>query len=746
MKKTMLFFAGIITLFSANAQSVNWKASKAAEESEINKIADKTYISTSWLGKTPYLYYKDKTSKKSLFYLVDARTGKKEPMFNNLDRVVENYRKLTNDTAAKIDDMHFYGITMKKGDSRHLYWQNKGKRIIIDRLNNNVSLDKSVEKKENISRHNQKPTSVSADSAYTMLGDRFNLYVRDNRTGKITRITTDGVENNSYCYRSSKDTITERQPEGRWYGHSFMTFVYDDTKVQNLNIINALAKPYPKLIQKKMPLPNGDGIRGFRLHWYNADTQQGKELPINKWSGQFTEQAWVDGAKDYYFMRRTRDLDTLELCKVNPVNGEITTIITEVCKPHQNQSLFNYRIIEKGEKIIWWSERTGRGNYYLYNGNGKLLARMTQGKNLVAGRIEHIDTLGKNIVFLGYGQENMDPYYVNYYRATFAGKQTLLTHGNGTHELSFSPTREYAVDNYSRMDLPTVYQTVDMRHPEKAHEFARRSIEVMKEAGWHAPTLIKIKAADEKTDLYGVMYTPKNLDPNKKYPVISNVYPGPQDDQIPRAFTIDDNSNQSLAELGFIVINVGPRGSSPLRGRDFYCYGYGNLRDYPLADDKHTIETLAKKYPFIDLDRVGIYGHSGGGFMTVTAMCTYPDFYKVGFAASGNYDNNIYIQWWGETFQGLTEVGKIPTTMELAKNLKGKLMLVSGDVDDNVPFSCTLRMAKALQDNNKRFDMMVLPGKDHGVWCPYYDNLVRYYFLENLVNPTARDIDIVNHK
>ena len=169
MKKTMLFLAGIITMLSANAQSVNWKASKAAEESEINKIADKTYISTSWLGKTPYLYYKDKTSKKSLFYLVDARTGKKEPMFNNLDRVVENYRKLTNDTAAKTDDMHFYGITMKKGDSRHLYWQTKGKRIIIDRLNNNVSLDKSVEKKENISRHNQKPTSVSADSVYTML-------------------------------------------------------------------------------------------------------------------------------------------------------------------------------------------------------------------------------------------------------------------------------------------------------------------------------------------------------------------------------------------------------------------------------------------------------------------------------------------------------------------------------------------------------------------------------------------------
>ena len=193
-----------------------------------------------------------------------------------------------------------------------------------------------------------------------------------------------------------------------------------------------------------------------------------------------------------------------------------------------------------------------------------------------------------------------------------------------------------------------------------------------------------------------------------------------------------------------------------MRGHDFYNFGYGNLRDYPLADDKSVIEQLAEKYPFIDLNRVGIYGHSGGAFQTVAAILTYPDFYKVAVAASVNHDNNIYIQWWGEAFHGLTEKTdpktgktvfstKIPTNMELAKNLKGHLMLITGDVDKNVPPSSTYRLADALIKANKRFDMFILPGKDHGVMCPYYQNLIRYYFVENLIQPVKQHIDIINH-
>ncbi len=270
------------------------------------------------------------------------------------------------------------------------------------------------------------------------------------------------------------------------------------------------------------------------------------------------------------------------------------------------------------------------------------------------------------------------------------------------------------------------------------------------------PKKIKLKAADGVTDLYGVMYSPFDLDTTKKYPIISNVYPGPQEDLVPTSFSLDDNSNSSLAQLGFIVINVGHRGSSPYRKKSYHNFGYGNFRDYALADDKFIIEKLADSLKYIDINKVGIYGHSGGGFMSTAAILTYPDFYKVAVSASGNHDNNIYTKWWVETHSGVdmkTNINgndtsyvfstKIQTNMELAKNLKGKLLLISGDVDPNVHMANTLRMAQALIDNNKRFDLFIMPGKDHGLGSEYYINLIRRYFLENLKNKTSNYIEMI---
>ena len=247
------------------------------------------------------------------------------------------------------------------------------------------------------------------------------------------------------------------------------------------------------------------------------------------------------------------------------------------------------------------------------------------------------------------------------------------------------------------------------------------------------------------------------MDSTRKYPIIINVYPGPQENFVPQSFTLDDNGNESLAQLGFIVINVGFRGSCFTRGRNYHCFGYGNLRDYALADCKFVIEQLANRYSFIDLDRVGIYGHSGGGFMAAASILTYPDFYKVAVAASGNHDNNIYTKWWGETYHGVKmhekKVGKqdsvmysfeskIPTTIELAKNLKGKLLLITGDMDINVHMAHTIRLANALMQANKRFDLMLIPGADHGLGSPYYVNLIRYYFIENLLGQRLDNVDM----
>ena len=596
-------------------------------------------------------------------------------------------------------------------------------------------------------------SSHTADSAFTMLGDRYNLHVRDNRSGEVRQLTFDGREYASYCGRHAKDTLYERNAAGFWKGHSYFCMVYDDTDVEYLNLVHQMDKPV-RLEQKKMPLPNGNGIRRYRLYWYNADTGEGRPLDIAPNRDYFIQMDYDKQGVDQYFLRRSRSVDTLELCRINPQTGDVNVVISEVCRPHVNVNMFRFHLLDRGRQVLWWSDRTGRGNYYLYDGQtGKLLNRVTQGDRLVAGRIEKIDTLNRTIIFLGHGQEGGDPHYTYYYKVKLNGKgQQLLSYGNGEHLLQFSNDGHYAIDQYSRMDMPPVYNVVDINSPKNHHEFFRSNEADYLKAGWVKPTLVHVKAADEQTDLYGVMYLPSwytlssLLSPlsSQKLPIITNVYPGPQDDQIPRAFTVDENGNQSLAELGFVVINVQPRGSSPLRDKDFYCYGYGNLRDYPVADDRHTIETLARQYSFIDTTRVGIYGHSGGGFETVTAMLTYPDFYKVGVAASGNYDNNTYIQWWAETYHGYGR--EIPTAMELAGNLKGRLLLMTGEVDENVPVASTVRMADALQRAGKRFDMMLFPEQGHGLYGGFYQNAIRYYFMEHLKEPKPFDVNILKHQ
>lgn len=758
----LILFTRVEVLADIPHMSANWvKAEKMSGDSLSGLIKGQS-LYPSWIDSTSCFYYSTRADGSNRYWLVDASTGHKTPIIKDVRRFIRDYAKIMGDTLDQVD-FTVYGIDFDKGNTRSFHIDRKGKKIVYDIASGRMREIKK--KKEPESRPSGRRTgwpksSTTTDSAFTMLGCGYDLYLRDNRSGKVTRLTDDGKQDCAHTYRLTTDTV-DGGATGNWHGHNYMQVIYDNSGIEEMGFIESLTEGRPKVNTFKMPMPGDSGIRRYSIYWYDADKDEGRYLPIDKYPDQTVELGYDNNGDYIYFTRRSRKADHIDLCRINLKDGEVTEIISEECKPHINLTLFNYRLINGGKNILWWSERTGRGNYYLYDSEGGLLNRVTSGDNLVAGRVERIDSAGKYMIFAGYGgEEGIDPYYRHYYKVNLDGSgQRLLTPGNGNHTLDFPRGRDcgWAIDRYSRIDLPTVMQTVSLDNPGVTHTIDSVNVNALKAAGWKAPEIFSVKAADGVTDLYGIMYKPSDFDPAHKYPIITNVYPGPQDDQIAREFTIDDNGNQSLAELGFIVITAPSRGSSPLRGRDFYTYGYGNMRDYPLADDKNTIETLAASRPYIDLDRVGIYGHSGGAFQTVAAMLTYPDFYKVGVAASGNHDNNIYIQWWGEAFHGLTETtdsvtGKttfsssIPTNMELAPNLRGRLMLITGDVDKNVPPSNTYRMADALIKAGKRFDMMVLPGKDHGVMCPYYQNLIRYYFVDNLLSPSAYHIDIINHK
>ena len=639
MKRLVIAFLSGLFFISALAQDANWtKAERFSADSLEQYIKGKS-LYPNWIKGSHYFTYDVRRESGHQYYLVNAKNGKKRNLIKDNERFVLQYARITGDTLdAK--NIRLYGFRFENNDFSRFHLDKRGKSMVYNMNDGQLSEVPLIKKR--IERPDYKQSCHSADSLYSMLGCGYDLFVRDNRSGRVKRITFDGKEDAAYTYRNSKDTLSANS-RGFWLGHRYIYMMQDMSEVKEVSLIHSLGHSRPVTNTFKMPMPGDAGVRQYRIYWYDADHGEGRLLPIEKYPDQLVAMDFFRSSTALYITRRSRKADKVDLCRINVEDGTVTELISEEYIPHINLTLFNYKILEQGKYFIWWSERTGKGNYYLYNANGELLNRITTGENLVAGSIASVDTLRKEIIFAGYGnEENINPYYTFFYKARLDGKkQVLLTPGNGNHELSLSKDKKYAIDKYSRMDLLPVMSVLSIENPEKNYKVEQMDGSDLQQAGWQPPTLLKVKAADGKTDLYGLMYLPSNLDESRKYPIISNVYPGPQDDQLPQSFVLDDNGNQSLAELGFIVLNVAPRGSSPLRGHDFYCFSYGNLRDYPLADDKYVIEQLARKYPYIDLDRVGIYGHSGGAFQTVAAILTYPDFYKVAVAASGNHDNNI---------------------------------------------------------------------------------------------------------
>jgi len=380
------------------------------------------------------------------------------------------------------------------------------------------------------------------------------------------------------------------------------------------------------------------------------------------------------------------------------------------------------RLVENGKEMLWWSERDGWGHFYLYDGQGKLKNQVTAGE-YVTDQIASVDEKTRTLYFTANGREaGEDPYYTHLYRVGLDGNGLkLLTPGNFTHAVNWPDSGKYFVDTFSRVDTAPKSTLLDGQGTTLS-ELETTDVSQLIAAGFKYPETFKVKADDGVTDLYGVIYKPFDFDASRKYPVIEFVYPGPQVEQVTKSFS-PKSPNVPLAQLGFVVIEVGNRGGSPQRDKWYDSYGYGNLRDYGLADKKAVLERLAATNPYMDLSRVGMWGHSGGGFMTAAAMLQYPDFYRAGWSESGNHDNNVYNNTWSEKYHGVREETQkegtekffyeIDKNSELAKNLKGHLMLTTGDMDDNVSMVNTMRLADTFIKANKRFEMLVFPGMRH---------------------------------
>jgi dipeptidyl aminopeptidase/acylaminoacyl peptidase len=351
-----------------------------------------------------------------------------------------------------------------------------------------------------------------------------------------------------------------------------------------------------------------------------------------------------------------------------------------------------------------------------------------------------VDEKNRLIYFQADGREKGNPYFSHLYRIGFDGKNlALLTPEDGNHEVVMSPSGRFFVDSYSKPDKPSVTVVRD-DGGKLISTVATEDISRLVASGWKPPVPITVKARDGVIDLYGLMFEPTNLDRSKKYPIINNIYPGPQGGSVGSwSFSVARGDCQALAELGFVVVQIEGMGN-PLRSKKFHDFYYGNMADNTLPDQVAGMKELAAKYPWIDIDRAGIWGHSGGGYATADAMFRYPDFFKVGVSESGNHDNREYEDDWGERYQGLLAKKTDGTTnyddqanQSVAKNLRGHLLLTHGTMDDNVPPYNTLLVADALIKANKDFDLLLLPNQHHGYGAENYymmrrrwDYFVRY--------------------
>ena len=568
----------------------------------------------------------------------------------------------------------------------------------------------------------------------------------------------------------------------------------DERKVKDLWVINALSSPRPTLETYRYSMPGEENIDQEEMQVFEvasgkrvmvkADRFKDQNLSIatapasqreredartlgggqgqgGQGGGGGQGQAgaagvaakWLSASPDkIYFTRLSRDMKRLDVCVADATTGEVKTIVEERMNTYiESRPL---RLVNNGQDLLHWSERDGWGHYYLYDANsGALKNRITEGE-FVAMSIDGWDDKTKTLFLSAVGREKSeDPYYPHLYRVGYDGSGLkLLNPGNASHAVTLADNAHYFIDNSSRVDAAPEATLIDTLAG-AATKLETPDLGALKEAGFRFPEPFAVKADDGITDLYGVMYKPFDFDENKKYPVIAYVYPGPQTESVTKTFN-PRGTSMSLAQFGFIVIEVGNRGGNPQRSKWYHNYGYGNLRDYGLADKKAAIEQLAHKHPYIDINRVGIWGHSGGGFMSAAAMLVYPDFFKVAWSESGNHENNIYNNTWSEKNHGIKEVDKdgkitfefsIEKNSELAKNLKGHLMLVTGDIDNNVHPSNTYRLADALIKANKRFDFMILPGKRHAYADagPYVNQRRAEYFCRYLLGQTQEDADIV---
>ncbi|MCU1324845.1 MAG: peptidase dipeptidylpeptidase domain protein [Bryobacterales bacterium] len=604
-------------------------------------------------------------------------------------------------------------------------------------------------------RGSTRADSPSPDKKKSAFIRDYNLWVRDVASGNETQLTTDGVKDYGYATDNAGWTKSDR-PILLWSPDSkkIATFQQDQRGVGDMYLVNT-SVGHPKLEAWKYPLPGDEVVTMLRRVIVDVESRKVTALNIALdqhrstlcddiacKGSEWTDVQWSPDAGKVAFVSTSRDHKQARLREADAVSGTVREITEEAVETQyeSGDGKANWQVLYGSNEFLWYSEKSGFGHLYLGDWKtGRLKAPITSGDWLVRQTVR-VDEKARVIWFLAAGREiGRDPYFTHLYKIGFDGEGlTLLTPEDGNHDITLAPSGECFVDSWSKPDVPPTTVLRDMNGKLIA-PLEKGEVAKLAATGWKPPIPITVKARDGVTDLYGLLYLPTRVEAGRKYPIVNHIYPGPQGGSVgSRNFAASRGDAQALAELGFVVMELDGMGN-PTRSKKFHDAWYANMGDNTLPDQIAGMHEMARRYPFIDIERAGIYGHSGGGYATADAMFRYPDFFKVGISEAGNHDNRNYEDDWGERYQGLLKKNADGTTnyddqanQNLAKNLKGHLLLAHGTMDTNVPPYNTLLVVNELIKANKDFDLLMLPNRGHGFGNePYmirrrWDYFVRY--------------------
>lgn len=772
----------------------NYELAERFSAKRIGQMVFSTSVRPVWFRNGDKFLYAWKTSDGTQYYIADPKAGKTEPVFD-MDKLAMQITEIMrdpfdakhlpisnisidpeNDGILKFDIKSTKEKTDTTGKATgekltyHFRYEIAGKKLTYD----------TADKKEkypdwaNVSPDGL--TGVYMKNSNLFYMDTLNLRkaAEDPKDSTLVehRITSDGYKDfcygiNNYSGNTETDTTKRVFPsELVWSPDSRHIAVmrWDMAPLKDFWVINSLTQPRPTLETYKYQMPGEPGPKGH-LYVFSTSDWTSRQVKINAFKDQdlimqpdvrttddqfdeFYSSRWLGDDNGFYLTRMSRDLKRMDICYVGVDSDSTRTVISERMNTYVESR--QTRLLDGGRKMIHWSERNGWANLYLYNADGTLIRNLTEGAYHVDDVLAVNEKEGY-VLFRACGKEKGEnPYQMHVYRVSLqGGEPKMLDIPDMNIDAIASDDGKYFIANYSRVDCKPASALFDAAG-KKVCDLGEADFSLLFAAGYKFPERFKVKAADGITDLYGAIYKPFDFDSTKVYPICDYVYPGPQVEANNISWSRGFTRTDRLAQLGFIVITVGNRGGHPDRSKWYHNYGYGNLRDYGLEDQKYAIQQLGARYSWIDLNRVGIHGHSGGGFMSTAAILKYPDFFKAAVSCAGNHDNSIYNRWWSEQHHGITEkveagdttfVYSIETNPEIASNLKGHLMLVHGDIDNNVHPANTIRVVNALIRANKRFDMLILPGQRHGFgdMNEYFFWRMADYYCEWLMGSSKRD-------